>query len=153
MDSAGPEWLAAQQAAGRPIVRFGDIPLEWTDFRLTLRQTADILHRYEALDRAEHEQILALGRDGNALEPLVTQWYLATSGVEATPIPRRAAAPTARRRASIRCCVLALRPFLARCAEALLQRVEFVDVAPRALPVLRLGAGLRRRSRRARSGG
>ena len=33
-------------------------------FRLTLRQTADILHRYEAMDRAEHSQILALSRDG-----------------------------------------------------------------------------------------
>ncbi len=36
-------WLAAQQAAGRPAVRFDDIPLDWSDFRLTLRQTADIL--------------------------------------------------------------------------------------------------------------
>ena len=40
------EWLRAQRAAGRPIVRFADIPLEWTDFRLTLRQTADILRRH-----------------------------------------------------------------------------------------------------------
>ena len=67
-----PEWLRAQQAAGRPLVRFGDIPLDWTDFRLTFRQTADILHRFEALERADHERILALGRDGNALEPLVS---------------------------------------------------------------------------------
>ena len=49
-----PAWLAAQQAAGRPAVRFGDIPLEWSDLRLTLRQTADTLQRYEALERAEH---------------------------------------------------------------------------------------------------
>ena len=35
-----PEWQKAQQAAGRPLVRFKDIPLEWSDFRLTLRQTA-----------------------------------------------------------------------------------------------------------------
>ena len=44
------EWLQAQQAAGRALVRFADIPLDWTDFRLTLRQTADILHRFDALD-------------------------------------------------------------------------------------------------------
>src|SRR5207253_10904292 len=44
-----PEWLKAQQTAGRPLVRFRDIPLEWTDFRLTFRQTADILQRFEAL--------------------------------------------------------------------------------------------------------
>ena len=78
-------------------MRFGDIPLEWTDFRLAFRQTADILHRYEAIDRAEHQQILALGRDGNTLEPLVSGWYRATSGVDATTAdqarPRDAATP------------------------------------------------------------
>src|SRR5262249_47797482 len=26
-----PAWLAAQQASGRPLVRFSDIPLDWTD--------------------------------------------------------------------------------------------------------------------------
>src|SRR2546422_10849667 len=82
-----PEWLRSQQAAGRPLVRFRDIPLEWSDFRLTFRQTADILQRFEALERAEHEKIVALGRDGNALEPLVSGWYEATSGVEAGAAP------------------------------------------------------------------
>ncbi len=48
---ADPEWLRAQQAAGRPLVRFGDIPLEWTDFRLTFRQTADILRRFARQSR------------------------------------------------------------------------------------------------------
>ena len=43
-----PEWLRTQHAAGRPVVRFADIPLDWTDFRLTLRQTADILQRFES---------------------------------------------------------------------------------------------------------
>ena len=108
---------ATQQAAGRPLVRFGDIPLDWTDFRLTLRQTADILHRFDALERAEYEQIVALARDGNALEPLVSQWYDATSGVEdgdaAAALPEGAPASLDQ------VLVLALRPFLARCAEAL----------------------------------
>ena len=118
-----PAWLADQQAAGRPAVRFGDIPLEWTDFRLAFRQTADILHRYDAIDRAEHQQILALGRDGNTLEPLVTAWYLATSHVEAAPSPRRAIDPATPNLDQV--LLLALRPFLARCAEALLQRADF----------------------------
>ena len=46
--------------AGRPLVRFADIPLDWTDFRLTLRQTADILQRFEALERADYDRILAI---------------------------------------------------------------------------------------------
>src|SRR6185312_1542437 len=79
---AADDWVLAQRRAGRPLVRFDDIPLDWTDFRLTFRQTADILRRFDAIDAAEHEQILALGRDGNALEPLVRRWYTATSGVD-----------------------------------------------------------------------
>src|SRR5437867_12930367 len=67
-----PEWMRTQQAAGRPLVRFSDIPLEWSDFRLTFRQTADILQRFDALERSDHQKIVAMGRDGNALEPLVT---------------------------------------------------------------------------------
>src|SRR6185295_17034077 len=86
-----PDWLRAQQAAGRPLVRFRDIPLEWSDFRLTFRQTADILQRFDALERADYDKIVALGRDGNALEPLVGSWYEATAGVEAGTDPRQRA--------------------------------------------------------------
>ena len=56
-----PEWMRAQQVAGRPLVRFADIPLEWSDFRLTFRQTADILQRFEALERADYQEIVAMG--------------------------------------------------------------------------------------------
>lgn len=120
---ADPEWLAAQQAAGRPAVRFGDIPLDWTDFRLAFRQTADILHRYESLDRSEYDQLLALGRDGNALQPIVMQWYAATSGVEAGNPGERA--PKGAPPSLEQVLLLALRPFLARCAEVLMQRADF----------------------------
>jgi FdhE protein len=117
-----PGWLASQQRAGRPAVRFTDIPLDWSDFRLTLRQTADILHRHQHVDRGDHEQVLALTREGNALEPLVQNWYLASSSVEASPPPPRlpAGAPEALELLLL----LSLRPFLARCAEALLQRAD-----------------------------
>jgi hypothetical protein len=117
-----PQWLAAQQLAGRPVVRFADIPLEWSDFRLTLRQTADILHRYEAIDRGEHEQILAMSRDGNALQALVAHWYAATSGVDQTDPGQRT--PEGAPPSLDQVLVLSLRPFLARCAESLLQRAD-----------------------------
>ena len=118
-----PDWQKAQQTAGRPLVRFKDIPLEWSDFRLTFRQTADILQRFDALERADYDRIVALGRDGNALEPAVVAWYDATSGVEPGSDPRNRAASDAP--ASLdHVLVLALRPFLARCAEALAQRVD-----------------------------
>ncbi|MEQ1730580.1 MAG: formate dehydrogenase accessory protein FdhE, partial [Vicinamibacterales bacterium] len=110
-------WLAAQQQAGRPAVRFGDIPLDWSDFRFALRQIADVLYRFNHIDRNDHEHIVALSREGNALEPLVTNWYLASSGVEAGDRPPRfpAGVPDALELLLL----LSLRPFLARCAEVL----------------------------------
>ena len=113
-------WLASQQRAGRPIVRFGDIPLEWSDFRLTLRQTADILRRFEALEADEYQGILTLTREGNTLEPLVTEWYEATSGVDG---PRKRQPNTALPNLD-QVFLLAVRPFLARCAESLAPHVD-----------------------------
>jgi len=116
-----PEWVRSQQAAGRPLVRFSDVPLEWSDFRLIFRQTADILHRYETLERGDYQKIVSLGREGNALEPLVRQWYDNTSGVSADARTRASGdAPAGLDQVLL----LALRPFLARCAEALTQRTD-----------------------------
>jgi transcriptional regulator NrdR family protein len=121
-----PDWVRTQYAAGRPVVRFGDIPLDWTDFRLTLRQTSDILRRFETLEQADYDQIVALGRDGG-LEPLVKRWYEATSGVDgADPLTR---APEGAPTSLDQVLVIALRPFLARCAEVLMQRPDLPDWA------------------------
>ena len=116
------QWLAAQQAAGRPAVRFADIPLEWTDFRLSMRQTADILCRHEAIDRVEHQKILTLARDGDALPPIVQDWYTATSGVDG---PKAAPEPPADMPNLPQVLALAIKPFLLRSAEALMQRADF----------------------------
>jgi FdhE protein len=120
---ADPDWVVRQQRAGRPIVRFGDIPIEWSDFRLALRQTADVLFRHDTLDRDEHATILALAHDGDGLQPLVTKWYNATSGVEGDRNPADRA-PEGAPASLDQVLVLALRPFLARCAEAL-ARTDF----------------------------
>lgn len=114
-------WLRSQHAAGRPVVQFGDIPLDWSDFRLTLRQTADILRRFEALEPADHQRIVALGRD-SGFEALVRQWYDATSGVNGGDM--RSRAPEDAPAGLDQVLVLALRPFLARCAEVLMQRAD-----------------------------
>lgn len=119
---ADPEWLRAQQEAGRPLVRFADIPLDWTDLRLTLRQTADILLRFDALEPAEHERIGALIREGNTLEPLVERWYAASSGGDGDAPRTRVDDPAWSNLDHV--LVLAVRPFLARCAEVLMQRPE-----------------------------
>lgn len=119
------DWLRAQQTAGRPIVRFTDIPLDWTDFRLTFRQTTDILHRHEAIEADDHARMLALAREGHALEPLVTEWYGATSGVDGGKGRETAATASPDAPAGLeQVLLLALRPFLARSAEALAQRTD-----------------------------
>ena len=119
-----PTWLAEQQAAGRPMVRFSDIPLDWTDFRLTFRQTADILYRFEVLDRPDHERIVALGRDGHALEPLVSTWYTVTSGINGRSSLQTSGLPDEGPAGLDQVLLLALRPFLERSTESLSQRVD-----------------------------
>lgn len=113
--------LVAEQRAGRPIVRFGDIPLEWTDFRLALRQTADILHRFDVLERDEHQRVLALGRESESLERLVSDWYTSTAQAH---VGGAATRPELGMQNLDQVLVLALRPFLVRCAEAMSQQVD-----------------------------
>jgi Protein involved in formate dehydrogenase formation len=116
------EWLGGQQAAGRPAIRFQDIPLDWTDFRLTFRQTADILLRFEALERSDYDRLVALGRDGNALEPLVTAWYDASSGVNGAKAEARLPADAPAGLDQI--LMIAIRPFLARSVEAMAKQLD-----------------------------
>jgi hypothetical protein len=114
-------WLLSQHAAGRAVVRFADIPIDWSDFRLTLRQTTDILRRFDALEPDDHRAIVGLGR-GSGFEPLVKRWYEVTSGVNGDNRDVRAHedAPPGLDQVL----VLALRPFLARCSEVLMQRTD-----------------------------
>ena len=39
--------MAKHEASGRPLLRFEDIPLELSDLRLTVRQTSEVLRRFE----------------------------------------------------------------------------------------------------------
>ncbi len=117
-----PAWLTARIQASRPMVRFEDLPLEWSDFRFALRQIADILQRHDSLERDDYETILTLSRDGNALAPLVTAWYAITSHDPAAGADTFASVPPG----AAQVLLLALRPFVARCAETL-ARVDLAD--------------------------
>ena len=50
------------------MLRFEDIPLDLTDLRLMVRQTADVLRRFGALEDADYQQVQALGRDMKLLD-------------------------------------------------------------------------------------
>jgi hypothetical protein len=121
------EILARHRAEARPVLRFEDIRLDLTDLRLMVRQTADVLRRHGALEEADYQHVQTLGRDMK-LVTVVGQWYrsaaenhaVAAMGVGhvesgSAPIEEPMIAQVL---------VLAMRPFLSRCAEVLQQRPE-----------------------------
>ena len=118
--------MASHEAEARPLLHFEDIPLEPTDLRLVVRQTADIMRRFGALEDADQQRVQALERD-MALVEIVGQWY--RSGAEkhaVAPFGTRSPAegPAADEEALDQLLTLAMRPFLSRCAEVLQQRAE-----------------------------
>jgi formate dehydrogenase maturation protein FdhE len=119
-----PEWLKRQHEEGKPLLRFEDIPLDWTDFRLVFRQTADVLKRFDALEAADHQAIQAMSRDGHALEPLAVRWFNAAAAPERLNEVAPPATP-ASAEALDQVLALAMRPFLERCADVVQQRADF----------------------------
>jgi hypothetical protein len=113
-----PAWLFAQQRAGRPLLRFEDLPIAWSDYRRVFRETADVLKRAGAIEAADHDRCTAIVRDADALEPLVVAWYRATAE-RGGPGGHPGEAETIDH-----VLLLATRPFLARCAEAILPRLD-----------------------------
>jgi len=126
------------QMEGRPLLRFEQIPLDLTDFRLMVRQTADVLHRFDALDASEFQLVHNLGRGDQLLE-VAGQWYrrvaerpaAATAPMAAGGLPVAGGATPASEPAEIvgHVLALALRPFLSRCAEVLQRRPELAGWA------------------------
>jgi len=119
--------LLRAELQGRAILRFEEIPLELTDLRLMVRQTADVLRRFGALDDADYQKVQSLGRDMKLLGH-VAEWYRAVAEPQAV-----AGMVNARSHVSAvvdeggmvaQVLSLAMRPFLSRCAEVLQQRPE-----------------------------
>jgi Protein involved in formate dehydrogenase formation len=132
------EWLKRQHELGRPLLRFKDIPLDWTDVRLMFRQTADILRRFETLENADYAAIQTIARSGHVLEPLVVSWYdavvacrgqadptaKAEAPAESAPAPAEVA-PAIDGEALEQVLLLTMKPFLERCSEVVQQRADF----------------------------
>lgn len=113
IDIDGPT-LARHAREGRPVLRFEQIPLEVTDLRLTIRQTAEVLHRCGAVEAADHARAVALGRSPGLLAAAAA-WFNRTASRHTVPhagseVPADAAVDEV--------LALAMRPFLSRCAEA-----------------------------------
>src|SRR5678816_1254692 len=68
------ESIQRHQASAIPILRFEDIPLDLSDLRLMVRQTADLLRRYGALEEGDYRKIQSLGRDMRLID-VTGQWF------------------------------------------------------------------------------
>jgi hypothetical protein len=136
------EKMSRHEAEGRPLVRFEEIPIDLTDLRLLVRQTADVLRRHGALDDVDYASVQTIGRDMKLLT-VAGEWYRRVADRHA-PFDVAQSAPSASRGATASAAVgamspsggagdeggmldqvltLAMRPFLSRCAEVL-QRAD-----------------------------
>ena len=123
-----PDTLRLHQSEARPLLRFEDIPLDLTDLRLMVRQTADVLRRYGALDQSDYDKAQTLGRDMQLLDA-VGRWY---RSAEDRQLAMASMSPVAGSdlnddTALGQVIALAMRPFLSRCAEVLQQRPELAS--------------------------
>src|SRR5688500_5293188 len=110
--------LTRHQEAGKPVLRFEDIPLDLTDLRLMVRQTADVLKRHGAIEESDYHKVQTLGRDMQ-LVTVVGQWYRSAAESPAVAAVAVAHAP-AEQPTPVDSIVaqvlgLAMRPFLSRC--------------------------------------
>jgi FdhE protein len=97
---------AADVKAGRPILRFPDLPLNWSDFRWGLRETADLLRRFDLVDAGLQARVHHLMREAHTLEPVVERWF--SAAVTSQPVDDEEIGEVFAR---------ALKPFAARAAE------------------------------------
>jgi hypothetical protein len=118
--------IERHQTAATPILRFEDIPLDLSDLRLMVRQIADILRRYGALEEVDYQKVQALGRDMQ-LVSVTGLWFRSAFEGQIASIGVRASGPFAQLDGSEvfdQVLTLSMRPFLSRCAEVLQQRTE-----------------------------
>jgi formate dehydrogenase maturation protein FdhE len=105
-------------AERRPLLAFEEIPLDWTEMRLMVRQTVDILRRFGSLDEEGCTTLQAIAREPQQFQETVRRWY--QSAVPGTP----ASASADSTGMLDQVLTLAMRPFLARCAETLLPQLD-----------------------------
>jgi FdhE protein len=110
-------------AGGHRLLELSEVSLDWSDFRLAVRQTADILRRHDSMDAADHARIVELAREAPAIEAQLVAWYHESS----VPPAERSGAATEQRNAPAmldQVFTLALRPFLARAVDVASQGVK-----------------------------
>jgi FdhE protein len=114
------ERLEKTLAAGKPILAFEQIPIDWSDLRFLVRSTADAMRTHEAIEPEDYRRVETLSRDAGALAPALRNWYEAA---RAMPAGGHEVSPEI---AGLEPLLLqAMRPFLSRCADAVMARTVF----------------------------
>jgi hypothetical protein len=122
--------LASRLRAGRRLIEFDEIAFDWSDARRLVRDAAELLHRFELVDQTELALMTTLVRDAKALPVLLRTWYdrpVADLGQEPPPIEVSQGASQV--------CLVAMRPWLARCAAAVQSSLDQLTGASVACPV------------------
>lgn len=124
------EVLARHQLEARPLLRFEDIPLDLSDLRLIVRQTADALRRFGALENEDYQKVQAVGRDMKLLA-VCGRWYrsaldrqVAAAALAMNGSDHEQPDDIPSSEALDQVLAVAMRPFLSRCAEVLQPRPE-----------------------------
>ena len=128
-----PEWVARQFTGGQPILRFAEIPFDWTELRLVFRMISDLLRRHGAIEEADHAVLQDRVRAGMPTPDQVASWYAETvspvlsgkSDATAGPAPD-GQPPEADAHSDVFRQVLSLsaRPFLSRPVELMQHRID-----------------------------
>lgn len=99
-----------------PILRFEDLPLDWSDVRFLLRATASAMRSQEAIDEAELRRVDALCRDASRLPAVLRSWYDAARPGGKELDPQAAGLEMVFQQA--------MRPVLTRCAAAIMAKTD-----------------------------
>jgi hypothetical protein len=118
--------IQRHQASATPILQFEDIPLDLSDLRLMVRQTADVMRRYGALEELDYQRVQALGRDMQLLT-VSALWFRSAMEQQVATVGVAAQGSFAQLDSSDvidQVLTLSMRPFLSRCTEVMQQRPE-----------------------------
>lgn len=107
-------------AAGKPILGFEQVPIDWSDLRFLVRSTADAMRKHDAIEAEDYRRVEMLTRDADRLTPAIRNWY-----ETARPEPAGGGQVSADIAGLEPLLVQAMRPFLSRCAEAVMARSSF----------------------------
>ena len=107
-------------AAGRPILTFEQVPIDWSDLRFLVRSTADAMRTHDAIEADDYRRVEILSRDAERLAPAIRNWY------EAARPALAGGGPVSSEIEGLDPLLLqAMRPFLSRCADAIMARTAF----------------------------